>query len=171
MVPPSSSQPSNVHPPIPYKGGKEPMYIDPTSQPISRKNKCNQHAHNYRKNYQDCVKSCMHVSHYYSPSLDQHIFVEEVNHTNEIGKCDIHILGSISINLDEEDTLDDDEHGIIDPDVDFPNILSTRLSLISELDYHNSHEVTYSKLAIVHAFLDVSPLACFPHSLNTKDHN
>ena len=47
-------------------------------------------------------------------------FVEEFN--------DIHInlvLDSISTNLDEEDTLDDDEHDIIDVDVDLLNMIST----------------------------------------------
>lgn len=46
--------------------------------------------------------------------------VEEFNHTNEMDRSKIYFLDSISSKLDEEDTLDDDEHDIIDLDGDLP---------------------------------------------------
>ena len=75
---------------------------------------------------------------------------------------------SIAIHLHEEDTLDNDEHEIIDLDVSFPNILSIQLSLTSSLEYHESHEGPYLDLAIVPSMLDISPLIIFPPSLNTR---
>ena len=47
------------------------------------------------------------------------IFLGEARFLLHLGCSCINILDSIAINLDEEDTLDDDEHEIIDLDVDF----------------------------------------------------
>jgi len=68
----------------------------------------------------------------------QPMYVEEVNHTNEMN---IPILDSIAINLDVEFSLDDDEHDIIDLDVDLRNMFSMEPTLTSTPKHNDSLEV------------------------------
>ena len=87
---------------------------------------------------------------------------DELNH-----EMHIPILDSIDINLDEEDTLDDDEHEIIDLDVDLPNMLSMQLTFTSTSKHYDSLEGPLD-LAIIPTTLDISPLARYPPSFNTN---
>lgn len=46
------------------------------------------------------------------------MFVEEINNTNEMDKCDICVLDYIPINLDDDDDINN-------LDIDLPNIILT----------------------------------------------
>ena len=70
----------------------------------------------------------------------QPMYIEGVNNINKIYRSDISILEYIGINLGEEDTLDDDEHEIIDLDVDLPNMISMNTTFTSTPKYSDSLE-------------------------------
>lgn len=80
----------------------------------------------------------------------------------------IHILDPISINLDEEDTLDDpidlsDEYETIDLDNDLPHMLSTQLKITPSNEHCDSQEDPCLELAIIPTILDIVPLvSCLP---------
>lgn len=64
--------------------------------------------------------------------------LKETNNNDNRDRCDIHILDSISINLDEEDTFDDpsdtndNECDNIDLDIDLPNMLMAQHLLLKK---------------------------------------
>ena len=68
--------------------------------------------------------------------------VEEVN-INDIDRHDIHILDSIDINLDGDDTLYDDGHEIIDLDVDLPT-LAFPLDMCLHVSHISSNDNWYT---------------------------
>lgn len=90
------------------------------------------------------------------------MYVEEVN--------DMHIiyLDLVTINLDKEDNLDDEDE-IIDIDVDLPNILSRRLTLTSTPDHSDSPKNPSLDLAMVPTLLEIDPLESYTPSLITID--
>ena len=77
------------------------------------------------------------------PSFDQPILktLEEVNQGSnmKMDKHDSHVYILDSINLDMEDTLDDihvsSEEELLDMDNDFPNMLSTQLTITSSNEH------------------------------------
>lgn len=89
------------------------------------------------------------------------MYVEEVNEMHTP------ILDSIDINLDEEGTLDDDKHEIIDIYFDFPNMLSMHLMLTSIDEHSESLKSLSLELDIVPTMLDIAPLESYLPSLIT----
>ena len=81
----------------------------------------------------------------------------------------IPILYSIAINLDKYDNLDDDEHEIIDLDVDLHNIFSMDHTITSSFKHSDSLGGPSLYLAIVPIVLDITPLeSCLPSLITTN---
>lgn len=76
------------------------------------------------------------------------------------------VLDHITINLDEEDTL---ENQIIDIDVDLLNMFSTQLTLTCTPNYNDSSKSLSLDLAIIPIKLDIPPLVIYLPSLVTTD--
>ena len=81
----------------------------------------------------------------------------------------IPIIDYIAINLDEEDTLDDNKNEIIDLDVDLPNMFSMHLMLTPTPNHRDPFESHSLDLAIVPTILDIAPFASYPPSPITNE--